>query len=86
MTDRFEQRHHAECPKCGYIEPDSRAYNGKFISGFFLPAMCAGCGEYPDWQHVIRKMELKPGRRSWNPLEWFSKWVEVSQDTMPARR
>lgn len=88
MPVNFIKRHWAECSACGYAI--GHASSGSFISAFFLPSMCASCGEYMTrdrdrvhWKHVIQTCKRIPPERSLNPLTWLrtSVWSPVETDS-----
>lgn len=82
----FIVRCHASCKSCGRIE--AIGDNADFLTSFFLPAMCAGCGKWPDWIVTTRKLRRVPAIRSfWNPLTWCrrDKWIEVERSDRRAR-
>lgn len=97
MSERFYRRHYAACSECGHEVPHSRS--GTFISPFFLPEVCAGCGQVfsrysrpafdekaPHWVHVIEKIEITPPVRTRNPFTWFrgSTYDVVETNKYPA--
>lgn len=94
MTDTAEtgewyrKVHKAQCSACGRVEKETDS--GTFIDAFFLPDICAGCGEsmpsftprdekHPHWRHVIEKQRFVPPVRTMNPLTWFrlGRWEVV---------
>jgi len=76
--------HHADCTNCGHRAKSSES--STFITPFFLPRHCEGCGEYRsssdfnNRDYVIGMTKYKWGRpkfNPWNPLTIFKRWIEV---------
>lgn len=90
----YRKVHLAKCSHCARIAESS--YSGSFIDPFFLPKMCASCGESmqdrwpredrPHWRHVVIKEKWVDPIRTRNPLTWFrlGRWDEVERSEFPA--
>lgn len=92
----FRQVHKARCSSCGHIEKTSAA--GEFISTFFLPNICSGCGEHmhsyslyggndrPHWIHDIVKQKRVLPKRTRNPLTWLrvARWEDTEISSLRA--
>lgn len=88
----FDRIHKAVCSGCKKVHTTRES--GAFISDFFLPGICSGCGEYMSssrysesthWRHVIEKREFIPAVRTKNPLTWLRTGTWKVVDTVDMR-
>jgi len=85
----YRKKHIAKCSHCQAVAEVRDS--GTFIDPFFLPNMCASCGESmqdrwpnkerPHWIHVVVKEKWEDAIRTRYPLSWFrfGRWVEVER-------